>query len=565
MQVRRRIMIGERLGAWRVQREIGRGGMGSVYLAVADPVSADGPACVAIKVLAPELAVDPGFTKRFQREIEILRQLNHPNIVRFLESGVHGVRPYYVMEYVDGRTLQDVLERKGRMPWLDVLELALQLAPALKHAHDRGIIHRDIKPANLLLSSREEHVTNGEQKLDGAAPGLGAKSQSIAPTVKLSDFGIASLFAGKQLTITGSIVGTAEYLSPEQAQGKPVTQRSDLYSFGVVLYTLLTGRTPFAGEPAELLHKHLYARFDRPARVVPDIPHDLDAIVCELLEKDPAQRPADAGILARRLASLRRKIERRTRPTDVALPYLPESDESEASRPGPATLIERLLRVGRARRQASRYRRPLERPLVLLVLLAVTLGLLAWAFWPLSPETMFRRGAELMKSTNPDDWETAWDRYLGPLVEQHPDHGHQEEIAEFKRRVDERRAVRAAENAARVARPMSEVEWIYQRGLQQRQNGDEAAARRTWQALTSAFRDVPTEAAWVKLAEKRLAETDPTPPERRWEPVRAALRRARQLRDDGKDAEAKALLEALEELYRDDPQAKKILRDASCP
>src|SRR5712692_3180888 len=153
--VRGDVMIGVRLGAWVIDKEIGRGGMGSVYRAHGEPPPANGPAVAAVKVLSPELAVDPGFALRFQREIDILRQLDHPNIVRFLESGAYQARSYYVMEYVEGPTLQDVLERDGRVPWPEVLAIAVQIAPALKHAHDRGIIHRDLKPANLLLSRDE--------------------------------------------------------------------------------------------------------------------------------------------------------------------------------------------------------------------------------------------------------------------------------------------------------------------------------------------------------------------------------------------------------------------------
>ncbi|MHB1423474.1 MAG: serine/threonine protein kinase, partial [Gemmataceae bacterium] len=150
-------MIGARLDSWILEREVGRGGMGCVYLAHRDPLTLPSPqggegkesVKAAIKVLAPELAVESGFLARFQREIDILRQLDHPNIVRFLESGQQNGRPYFVMEYVPGPSIDTVLERRGRLPWSEVLDLALQIAPALKHAHDRGVIHRDIKPSNL--------------------------------------------------------------------------------------------------------------------------------------------------------------------------------------------------------------------------------------------------------------------------------------------------------------------------------------------------------------------------------------------------------------------------------
>ena len=526
-------MIGERLGVWVIDKEIGRGGMGFVYRAHAEPPPSNGSNVAAVKVLSAELAIDAGFAQRFEREIEILRQLNHPNIVRFLEAGVHSGRSYYVMEFVEGSTLQEVLERDGRVPWRDVLSLAMQIAPALKHAHDRGIIHRDIKPANLLLGKAEGNRLNAETDENAVSSSL---------HVKLSDFGIAHLFTSSHLTVTGSIIGTADYLSPDQAMGKPVTGRSDLYSLGVVLYTLLTGRTPFTGEPTELLHKHVYGRFDRPARLVPEIPSDLDDLICALLEKDPAQRPADAGVLHRRRDSLCRKIDRKSEATQVKLRGTLdfEDDAAPPVNPGPVTLLGRLLSRELYWRRGP-GKRLLERPLVLLTLFLLTVGLIAWVFWPLSADTLYSRGAALMQSADPDDWETAWDKFLGPLEEKHPHHGHRREVDEFKRRVDDHRAGREAARTARQVKPMSEAQWFYQRGLRLRQQGDEEAARRDWKALAAAFRHVPSETAWVKLAEERLAEPESTKIERRLEPVREAVRRARQLRAEGKVAAANTL------------------------
>src|SRR5579872_1396490 len=146
-------MIGTRLGQWILEQELGRGGMGCVYLARRAAPDGAGPAQAAVKVLAAELAVDPGFLQRFQREIDILRQLEHPNIVRFLESGEEGGRYYFAMEYVPGPSFDRIREERGRLPWREVLDLAVQIAPALKHAHDRGIIHRDLKPSNLLRAA----------------------------------------------------------------------------------------------------------------------------------------------------------------------------------------------------------------------------------------------------------------------------------------------------------------------------------------------------------------------------------------------------------------------------
>src|SRR5262249_38699931 len=155
----------------------------------------------AVKVLAAELTTHAGAVHRFRREIDVLRALDHPNIVHLLDSGTHEGLFYYVMEYVEGRDFADLLEQSGRLPGSEVLDVACQDCAALRHAHDHGVIHRDLKPSNLLRGA------------DGR--------------VRLTDFGIAHVFAGKHLTRPGSVVGTAEYLSPEQAEGKPATRRSD--------------------------------------------------------------------------------------------------------------------------------------------------------------------------------------------------------------------------------------------------------------------------------------------------------------------------------------------------
>jgi serine/threonine-protein kinase len=541
-------MIGTRLGSWVLDKEIGRGGMGCVYLAHRDPVGAGRPEQSAIKILAAELAIDPGFLARFQREIDILRQLDHPNIVRFLDSGQQDKHSFLIMEYIPGPSFETLLAKEKRLPWTEVLDLAWQITPALKHAHDRGVIHRDLKPSNLLLD-----------------PGDGAANKSSL--VKLTDFGIASLFASPHLTVTGGIVGTAEYLSPEQAAGKPVSRRSDLYSLGVVLYTLLTGRTPFVGDPLDLLHKHRFGQFDRPARLVPEIPYDLDEIVCQLLEKDPAKRPADAMVLFRRLDSLKRKFAYQAAQSGTEAAKTEEysvtqsATGSKINAEGPATLMSRLMRQELEReRSGGPIRRFLNQPWVLAMLLVLCVALIAWAFWPLGAETMYQRGAALMQSDDPDDWETAWDKYLGPLLAKDPDTPHRAEVERFRQKREDAQATREANRTARRTGPMSEAQWFYQEGLRLRQQGDEENARRVWRALVGAFKEVNSEGAWIRLAEKEL-EQPAEKTERKWEPVREALRRARELRQQGKEKEADAITSALKELYRDDKPARAILKE----
>src|SRR4029077_20302442 len=213
----------------------------------------------------------------------------------------------------------------GAFTWQAVLDIASQICPALRHVHDHGIIHRDLKPPNIMRTN------------------TGA--------IKLTDFGIAKVFASQHLTSTGGVVGTAEFLSPEQAAGKPVSKRSDLYSLGVVLYTLLTGRTPFEGTSyLDLLHKHRYAQFDPARRLVPEIPYEIDEVVCQLLEKNPDKRPADCHVLGRQLDSIRRKLERKSHATKLVGTLDPTVAENKGEfkvgdGPGTATLMSQMVRA----------------------------------------------------------------------------------------------------------------------------------------------------------------------------------------------------------------------------
>ncbi len=522
-------MIGSRLGSWIIEEEIGRGGMGTVYRA--HRTSSQGDEICAIKMLAAELAVELGFQQRFQREIEILRQLNHPNIVRFLESGVEESRFWYAMELIQGESYEDLRLQSGRLHWREVLEMAWQIAPALKHAHDRGVIHRDLKPSNLLRNEEG--------------------------TVKLTDFGIASLFASPHLTVTGGVIGTPEFLSPEQASGKPVTKRSDLYSLGVVLYTLVTGKTPFEGEQIDLLHKHQYGQYERISRLVPDLHPDFEEIIDSLLEKDPGKRPGDAGVLFKRLDSLRKKLARQTQESLGMSRY----DLKVGEREGPATLMSRLVR-----QELEQQNRPgpigriLNHPVVLVTLFLLCVSTLVYTFWPMSESTLFERGAALMASDDPDDWDRAFERYFNTLEKKYPNHCYKQELTEFRQRLEEARAGQRAEGRAFRNRRLSDGEWFFEKGMRLRLQGEEEAACRIWEALIDAYRNVPSERAWVRRAERELA--NPPPPQK--EPLRgatrAALEQAKQLEVEGKHEQANAIRRALGELYKDDPSMAAKLK-----
>jgi eukaryotic-like serine/threonine-protein kinase len=247
-------------GRYRIKRKLGAGGMADVYLAEDQELGRR----VAIKILNGRHANDDQFIERFRREAKNAAALNHPNIVSIYDRGEAEDTYYIAMEFLDGRTLKELVVSRGAAPINVAIEYARQILSALRFAHRHGIVHRDIKPHNVLVDAEGR--------------------------VKVTDFGIAR--AGtSQMTETGSIVGTAQYLSPEQARGGEVDPRSDLYSLGVVLYELLTGKTPFDGEtPVEIAMKHLSNAPKPPSKLRPDIPPELDKVVLRALAKDPNDR-----------------------------------------------------------------------------------------------------------------------------------------------------------------------------------------------------------------------------------------------------------------------------------
>lgn len=263
------------LGPYRIIRMLGRGGMGTVYEGVHDETGQR----AAIKALPLNLAEDGNFRERFMSEIETLKQLKHPNIVQLFGDGEQDGQLFYAMELVEGQTLQDELQAKHAFEWPEVLRIGVEVCQALKHAHDHGIIHRDLKPANLLRTKDR--------------------------TIKLTDFGIAKLFGATHLTADGSVVGTADYMAPEQAEGRPVSNRTDLFSLGAVMFTLLARKPPFSGGSLpQVLHRLRYDEAPLVRRYVPSVPVELEEIIDQLLRKDAKDRIPTALVLANQLKAM---------------------------------------------------------------------------------------------------------------------------------------------------------------------------------------------------------------------------------------------------------------------
>jgi len=263
-------------GRYRILRKLGSGGMANVYLAEDQELGRR----VAIKILNDRHANDDQFVERFRREAKNAAGLSHPNIVSIYDRGEAEGTYYIAMEFLDGRSLKELIVSRGPAPVSVAIDYARQILAALRFAHRNGIVHRDIKPHNVLVDSEGR--------------------------LKVTDFGIARAGAS-QMTEAGSIIGTAQYLSPEQAKGSPVDQTSDLYSVGIVLYELLTGVVPFTGDtPVEIAMKHLSAIPDPPSEHRAEIPRELDLVVMRALGKDPHERYQSAEEMDADLARVAR-------------------------------------------------------------------------------------------------------------------------------------------------------------------------------------------------------------------------------------------------------------------
>jgi len=292
---------------YEVQGRLGVGGMAEVWRGYDRTLSRT----VAIKTLLPQFARDASFVDRFRREAQAAARLNHPGIVSVYDSGTDGETPYIVMQFIEGRTLADYLASGKTIPPMKAAQVGKEIAEALAAAHAEGVIHRDIKPANVMVT-REGKVL-------------------------VMDFGIARLISGPETAPqTSAVLGTASYLSPEQAQGHSVDARTDIYALGVVLYEMLTGRPPFTGDsPMAIAYKQVNATPEAPSSVNPDVPPELDAVVMRALSKNPANRYQTGQEFADDLERAR------TGGRVMATPLLPAAGEATQviSRPQPTSVL----------------------------------------------------------------------------------------------------------------------------------------------------------------------------------------------------------------------------------
>jgi len=335
-------------GRYRIVRHLARGGMAEVYLGQDELLARP----VAVKVLFPELAADESFVERFRREARAAAGLNHHNIVSVYDFGEDDGVWFIVMEYVDGRTLRDIIRADGPMEPAGAIQIGAEIAAALAAAHAQGIVHRDVKPANVLIA--------GE-------------------TVKVTDFGIARAANARQgLTMPGTVIGTATYLSPEQARGGAVDGRSDLYSLGMVVYEMLTGRPPFAGDsPIAIATKQLSETPPMPSTANPRVPRALDAVVMRAMSIEPGDRQPTADDLRAQLLAAAPATGDPDATMAIPAPTVRPVEETAVVRSGPSTTMLPPVTAGPPSRRldADVYRR--RRAVVIAAVALVALGVIA--------------------------------------------------------------------------------------------------------------------------------------------------------------------------------------------
>ncbi|MFN7805678.1 MAG: serine/threonine-protein kinase [Planctomycetaceae bacterium] len=567
------------IGPYEVLELLGAGGMGQVYLGR----HPEGDQRVAIKVLSTGLARQVGFVDRFRREIEALEKFTHPGIVRLYDSGIDHESPWFAMEYIDGETLLALLRRERRLPWRTAFDYTAQICRALKVAHDHGVIHRDLKPSNLLVDRQGQ--------------------------MHLTDFGVAQLFDADRLTLTGGVIGTAEYMSPEQAEGKRATKQSDLYSLGILLYVMITGRPPFQGKSTvDVLHKQRFGQYDKARAILPELPLRVDDTINRLLSKDPAKRFPDAYVLLRHIEQVLQRELPQPREgltlTDGGSPIpsaattiVPEGDLSptthdghhtdfaldvsgetrvdfvpsgpDAGGPGMGTIMKGMLR---AELESQNRQHPLVEwlssgPILALLLAGLLWGM--WRSWPRDPseEELFARGQQLMAQGEGLNYLQARREAFDPLLARNPERWRsavqplldEVELYEISRKS---RLPKRDNTESPPPEPLydSEPRRLIHWATALRKEGNLIRSRQILTNLRNVLATDPEQSALLQLTDRLLKELEADLGESARGFVRRGVEQVRALRSQGDDHRAWQVLRSLFELYQQDPACLIVIK-----
>lgn len=477
------------LGPFDLDGKIGRGGMGIVYRAT----YRKNGRTVALKVLTPELTTNPKLVARFEREMQILEKLDHPNVTRYYGGGHKDGRYFYAMKLMSSGTLDRLLKKKGPLPWEQVVDYGIQICGALDHAHEQGIVHRDLKPANLFLRREKD---------------------SGADRIVLGDFGIARDQDADGLTATGMTVGTYAYMAPEQINlKKSISARTDLYALGCVLFEMLTGRTPFVAESSgELMVQHLQELPPLVREHAPDCPIWLERVVMQLLSKEPEDRQDDAGYVAMALEEVREKVATQAGVAAQAVAGGPSTLASTDAHPELTKLIvdPQKKRKEQRKRKKKRDSSPVwERGWFLSLCLLALAGLVTWSLWPLSEQELYARARPLMDSEDTVQWSDAVNQYLRPMLRRHPDGEHADEARNFIEFVVVDRLKRRLMTNARLNKePESEAERLIMDAWRYENFGDRITALERYRSMKELLSDRPDAEEFVRLARYQIGEIE---------------------------------------------------------
>lgn len=523
-------MAERQLGPFLLGPKIGGGGMGVVYRATYSKTGQ----VVALKLLPSELSKKPKLVARFERELKILKKLKHPNIVPCYGGGKLGEQQFMAMELVEGGSLADLLRKRGRFSWEEVIRFGEQICGALEHAHEHGIIHRDLKPSNLLLTR------------DGK--------------IKLADFGIARDSEATALTAAGRTVGTFAYMAPEQIRGEPpVSQKTDLYALGCVLYELLAGTPPFAGETAgELVFQHIEKKPVRVSTIALDCPVWLDSLLQQLLEKDPEMRPRDASSVLRALAEVEAKVAEQASVLTHAASGHPTAINVTAD----DAQVRNLLK--KKKRKKGETGPIYERTWFLSACLAAVIGFIVWGVWPESEEKLLSRVRPLMESANSEDWTHAT-RDLATLQRRFPDGKYGSLVQDYVDKIDAHKAEEVLKNKMRFGKePSNEGERLYKQARDFELFGDRVTALEKYESMIQVLGDKSEMRPYVNLAKRQMREIESSnaqPPDR-IQIVADAMKKAEDFYKEGNGVEARKIWKSIIALYGSNSELRPQVRKA---
>lgn len=519
-----------RLGPFVLEEKLGAGGMGEVYRATHVETRRE----VALKVLSAKAASSRRIVARFARELEILKALKHPNIVRCYGGGRHETEAYLVMELVGGGSLSSLLRRRGRLAWETVIDYGLQVCDGLAYAHEWGIVHRDLTPANILLTE------------DGQA--------------KIADFGIARVQYGKRLTATRHTLGTVAYMAPEQIRGAPpVSHRTDIYTLGCVMFEMLTGQLPFTCEStAQMLYHHLGEPPPRVSSLVLDCPVWLDVLVNQMLEKDPLKRPHDATAVAQALREVQEKVAAGAGMAGHAATGGPSTLKVPKQKEEKAELKKLLRRKKRKKGAKVPF---YEQAWFLAACLLLTVGLGVWLLRPKSEEKLF---AELEKYMAADDRFNA-ERTGVALLESFPNGAHASQAQQYLDSMEmekaERRLLADLEHGRK---PETEGSRLYAEAWGYEQFGDHVTALEKYQSIVNLMKGKDEERPYVNLAKRQVNSlmSQSSGAQNRAKFIESRLKDAEEQYDEGETLEAHKIWNSIVTLYGDNRELRPLVERA---